>query len=62
MNFGTALLSHPSCRIDIPVVIMICDGTGGGFHVGPADLLTNCTLDGRTHECATTPGPLSSSI
>jgi hypothetical protein len=31
MNFGTALLSHPSCRIDIPVVTMICDGTGGGF-------------------------------
>jgi hypothetical protein len=56
MNFGTALLSHPSCGIGIPVVIMICDGTGGGFHVGPVELLTNCTLDGRTHECATTPG------
>lgn len=52
-----ALVLHPGCGIVIPVMILICDGAGGGFDVAPTELLTNCALDGRTHECAATSGP-----
>jgi hypothetical protein len=52
-----ALLSHPSCRVAIPVVIVIRDGASGCFNVRPAELLANCTLDGRTYECAAASGP-----
>jgi hypothetical protein len=52
---GTALLPYPSRRVEIPLMILILDGASCGFDVGPAEFLANCTLDGRTHECAATP-------
>ena len=38
-------------------MIAACDCASGSFDIGPAELLANCTLDGRAHERATTSGP-----
>jgi hypothetical protein len=53
---GAALLPDPSCRVGIPVMILICKGAGGGLDIAPAKLLTNGTLDCRTDESAAPPG------
>jgi hypothetical protein len=55
-RIGTALFSHPSCGVGIPIMIVICDSTRGALDVAPPELLADCTLDGRTHECGPTPG------
>ena len=51
---GTALLPHPSRRVEIPLVILILDDARCCFDVRPSELLANGTLNGRTHKCAAT--------
>jgi len=50
----TPLLSHPSRRVEIPLVIVILDGASCCFDVGPLEFLANCTLYCRAHKCAAT--------
>jgi len=45
-RIGTPLLPHPSSGVQIPVMIVICDSAGGALDIDPAELLTDCTLDG----------------
>ena len=46
----TPLLSHPSRRVEIPLVIVILDGASCCFDVGPLEFLANCTLYCRAHK------------